>query len=321
MPVRGIGKLAGLALTVAVISVLQIGAAGVASAAETTTAQIGNTGATGTTESTTACTNGTNATAIVVYTNTDTGYTRGVQLICGSGTSPYAGGTNTNGSASGTSTCPSGEYAMGIYGRSGAVVDQIGARCQSSPGSTPDSAPGVGDLGGSPIGPADCPSGQRLVGLNVWWGDYLGEDAIKSVQGICSGPAIACDQVITGTRASLTVTSGTTCLRNATITGGISVARGATLDIENSTVQGSISANHPAGLRICGSTTGGISVSGATGYVSIGDPASNCAPNTINGGLTAANNTGGGTIAGNTITGSWTVTNNTPAFTVTGNHH
>ena len=143
--------------------------------------------------------------------------------------------------------------------------------------------------------------------------------------GSTSSPAAtfttACTQTITGTHSALTVTSGTTCLRNATITGGISVARGATLDIENSTVQGSISANHPAGLRICGSTTSAISVSGATGYVRIGDPTSNCTPNTINGGLTAAKNTGGGTISGNTITGSWTITNNTPPFTVSGNHH
>lgn len=130
-----------------------------------------------------------------------------------------------------------------------------------------------------------------------------------------------CDQTITGTHAALAVTGGTTCLTNATITGGISVGRGASVNIQNTTVQGSISANHPATVRICGSSTGAITVSAATGYVSIGDPTSNCAPNTIHGGLTAANNTGGGTITGNTITGSWTITNNTPAFTVAGNHH
>ncbi|MGI8679413.1 MAG: Ig-like domain repeat protein, partial [Jatrophihabitans sp.] len=132
---------------------------------------------------------------------------------------------------------------------------------------------------------------------------------------------VTCDQIITGTHASLTLTSGTTCLINATITGGISVGRGAILDIENSTVNGSISANHPATVRICGSTTGAISVTGATGYVRIGDPTNNCAPNTINGSLTAANNTGGGTISGNTITGNWLITGNTPPFTATGNHH
>lgn len=133
---------------------------------------------------------------------------------------------------------------------------------------------------------------------------------------------VGCTQIISGTHAGLTVTAGTTtCLVNATITGGITVARGGTLDIENSTVNGSITASHPAGVRICGSTTGSITVSAASGYVRIGDPANNCTPNTINGGLTAANNTGGGTISGNTITGSWSIAGNTPAFTVAGNHH
>jgi hypothetical protein len=91
--------------------------------------------------------------------------------------------------------------------------------------------------------------------------------------------------------------------------------------VENTTVNGSISANHPAAVRICASTTGAIGISGATGYVLVGDPANNCPPNTINGAFTAANNTGGGTISGNKITGSWLITNNTPAFTATGNHH
>lgn len=130
-----------------------------------------------------------------------------------------------------------------------------------------------------------------------------------------------CTTTITGTHGSVIVTSGTTCLINATITGGISVGRGASLVIENSTVNGSISASHPATVRICGSTTGAINVFAASGYVSIGDPTSNCAPNTIKGSLTAVNNTGGGTISGNTITGSWTIIGNTPPFTVAGNHH
>jgi hypothetical protein len=132
---------------------------------------------------------------------------------------------------------------------------------------------------------------------------------------------VSCDQIITGTHSALSLTSGTTCLLNATIKGGIVVGRGGTLDLENSAVSGSVSANHPATVRMCGSTTGGIALSGATGYVRIGDPTSNCAANTINGGLTATTSSGGGTICGNTISGSWRITNNTPAFTAIGNHH
>ena len=133
---------------------------------------------------------------------------------------------------------------------------------------------------------------------------------------------VSCDHVVTGSvSGGVVLAPGTTCLLHANVSGGISVPAGATLDLENSTVSGSISANHPAGIRICGSTTGAISVSAATGYVRIGDRADNCKPNTVNGGLTAANNTAGGTISGNTITGTWLITKNTPAFTATGNHH
>lgn len=132
---------------------------------------------------------------------------------------------------------------------------------------------------------------------------------------------VHCDVTITGTRAALTVASGTTCLRNATIAGGISARRGAVLDVEDSTVSGSIVAASAAGLRICGSNTGSVAVAAARGYVRLGDPADNCRPNTISGGLTAAANRGGGTISGNTITGKWTITHNAPTFTAVGNHH
>ncbi|MDT4894474.1 MAG: large repetitive protein [Pseudonocardiales bacterium] len=140
---------------------------------------------------------------------------------------------------------------------------------------------------------------------------------------------VACDQTITGVHSSLIVTSGTTCVLNATITGGISVANGAVLDVENSTVNGSISANAPGGLRICGSHTGTITVSKATGFVLIGDPANNCAPNTVAGSILASNNTGGLVIVGNTVSGTVTATGNSgagplPGETgpiVSGNHH
>lgn len=133
--------------------------------------------------------------------------------------------------------------------------------------------------------------------------------------------AILCTTTITGTHAALTVPSGLTCLSHATITGGITVAKGAGLDVESSTVQGGIAAHGAGLLQVCGSKTGSINASGASGATIIGDPADGCAANKISGGLVAANNTGGGTIVNNAISGSWTITNNTPAFTVSGNHH
>ena len=149
---------------------------------------------------------------------------------------------------------------------------------------------------------------------------YYDESSLPSVVCVSGTTTPGCT-MITGTHGSLTITSGSVCLNNATINGGISVGKGATLFIEHSTVNGSISANAPAGLQICRSTTGSISVSGATGLVRIGDPANNCGANTINGGLTAANNKAGLIIVNNKITGSLTTAGNTGTpITISGNH-
>ena len=156
-------------------------------------------------------------------------------------------------------------------------------------------------------------------------GNYL-----SSVSAPPTTVSVFCTTTITGTHSSLNVTSGTTCVSNARITGGISVAKGAVLDIENSTVLGSISANTPDRLRVCGSWTGSVSVSASTGFVLIGDPGvGNCAANTVSGTIVAANNKAGLVIVGNTVSGNVTAVGNSgagplPGQTgpiVSGNHH
>ncbi|MGI8678791.1 MAG: MBG domain-containing protein [Jatrophihabitans sp.] len=146
-------------------------------------------------------------------------------------------------------------------------------------------------------------------------GNYL-----PSTSNPATTVTVACDQTITGRHSSLIVSHGVTCLSGATISGGISVAAGATLDIENSTVRGSITASKPSALRVCGSNTGSITVTKATGPVIIGDPANNCAPNVIDGSVLATDNTGGLRIIGNTITGPLTARNN-PGAVIEGNHN
>lgn len=36
------------------------------------------------------------------------------------------------------------------------------------------------------MGPADCAADTQLIGVAVWWGDYLGEDTVKSIAGMCA---------------------------------------------------------------------------------------------------------------------------------------
>ena len=153
------------------------------------------------------------------------------------------------------------------------------------------------------------------------YGDNSGSYTVTATGQVVANPGCT-GPIITGTHSALTVTSGTTCVYGATITGGISVAAGASLFIVNSTIDGSISAHAPGAVGICGSHTGSISVTAATGLVRIGDPAENCASNTIDGGLTVANNTGGIIVVKNTISGSWAIANNSgDPVTVSGNHH
>lgn len=132
--------------------------------------------------------------------------------------------------------------------------------------------------------------------------------------------SIGCTTTVTGTHSALTASSGLTCVTNATITGGITVASGAQIDIEHSTISGGVAISGSGAARICASTMSSLTVSGATGYVMVGDPANGCAGNTIKGGVTIANNKGGGSLINNKITGSTTVANNNPAWTVSGNH-
>lgn len=150
---------------------------------------------------------------------------------------------------------------------------------------------------------------------------YSGDVNFLASDSASSDVTVRCDRTLTGAVSAVTATSGLTCINRATVSGGISVAKGAALDLERSTVKGSISANAPAGIRICGSTTGAIAVSGATGAVVIGDPRgiNLCAANKISSGITVANNIGPVVVVGNTVPGV-TAANNTGGQTITGNH-
>ena len=139
-----------------------------------------------------------------------------------------------------------------------------------------------------------------------------------------------CTVTITGAQSgAVNVSSGSTCLVNASIKGAIVVKPGASLNLENSTVGGSIVANQtPGTIRICGSTiAGSTQAAGAQGLVIIGDPGdANCAVNTIGGVLVLKNNTHGVEAINNTL-GSLNASNNSgpgpypgDTTTISGNH-
>lgn len=75
--------------------------------------------------------------------------------------------------------------AVGIYGRSGDVLDAIGARCRR-PGGRIVNARLRGGHGGGRRGPFDCPSGEPLIGLQGKSdSDYYGAADVASLSGVC----------------------------------------------------------------------------------------------------------------------------------------
>lgn len=170
---------------------------------------------------------------------------------------------------------------------------------------------------------------------------------LTSATLLTSAPAsaapVTCTTTITGTHPTqLTVTSGVTCLVNATQNGQVTVDAGAGLSVTSSTVNGTVTATDPTSVTYCASTENGtLKVTGATGAVTLGDGGS-CAADTIpslitvtgaagpvdvsglreNGTLTLSGNTGGVTLNGINLSGLAYVQDNTGtgAVTVSGNH-
>lgn len=125
----------------------------------------------------------------------------------------------------------------------------------------------------------------------------------------------------------------------AAVHGPVSIAAGASLNVEGATISGALSASQSAMLRICGSTLSApLGASGDTGAVVIGDGTSGCPKSTISGPVTLKRDSGGVSIqnaavsqlqltgcaggvivTGNNLAGPLTVTENAGGATVTGN--
>jgi Cadherin-like domain len=158
--------------------------------------------------------------------------------------------------------------------------------------------------------------------------------ASVTVLNSSASAAVTCTTTITGAHPTqLTVTSGVTCLVNATQNGNVTVDAGAGLSVTNSKVNGLVTATGASSITYCGSTQSGtMNITGTTGAVTLGDGGS-CAADTIpslitisgavgpvdinglteNGTLTLSGNTGGITVNGISLSGIANVQNNTGA--------
>jgi hypothetical protein len=149
----------------------------------------------------------------------------------------------------------------------------------------------------------------------------LGSTSVGSAADEYTYLAPACTTTITGTNPTpLTVTSGLTCLVNATQNGQITVAPGAGLSVTGSTIHGTVTATSPSEVIYCGSTEdGGLSVTGATGVVALGGTLSDntpCGVDTIPSSVTVTRATAPVMITGLHENGTLTLDNDTAGITV-----
>lgn len=252
------------------------------------------------------------------------------------------GGGGCFGSAGGNAGASGGSGAAGSQGGGGGTSSGAGAAGSGAGGITDGAAGGLGSGGhggnGTPLGKlGGCGGGGGFyggggggapVGSGGGGSSYAPGGSTALASGTGNGsvtisyalPATGCVSPVTGTHGKVYAISGLNCVITATISGNIDVTRGASLDVESSTVSGSVLASSPAGIRICGSTTGKIEITGATGPVVIGDPANGCAGNTINGDVAVANSTGPVTISGNRVSGTVITVSDSGTLTVAGNH-
>ena len=125
-----------------------------------------------------------------------------------------------------------------------------------------------------------------------------------------------CTTTITGTHSTqITVSSGLTCLVDATQSGQVTVEAGAELSVTDSTVSGSVTATDPAGITYCGSTAAGaLTVTGATGPVVLSGALPDgtaCAADTISGAVAITGASAPVTVTGLKQRGTLTLENDT----------
>ncbi|GIJ35680.1 ExeM/NucH family extracellular endonuclease [Micromonospora sediminimaris] len=114
-----------------------------------------------------------------------------------------------------------------------------------------------------------------------------------------------CTTTITGKHSRpLLVTTGLTCVENATIAGPVSIAAGASLRVTGGTINGPVSATRPVLFDLSGTKVSGpVTVAGATGDLKISKAR-------INGPLSLVANLGGVRVDGVTVSGPVVVTGN-----------
>jgi hexosaminidase len=149
---------------------------------------------------------------------------------------------------------------------------------------------------------------------------YSYQDQTRAVPFIATGVP-SCTKTITGTyQGPLTLSSGVTCLDDATITGPVTVRAGAGIYASGSEVRGTLTASGAVAVLLCGTTVSGPAGLANGTRVWLGNRDGNCAPATIKGPVSVTGTTGQVTIEDTTVGGPLVLQNNRATTIVAGNH-
>jgi hypothetical protein len=187
-------------------------------------------------------------------------------------------------------------------------------------------ADGATLLGTSPLnssGHATLITAGLQVGTHTLTATYSGDGNFLSSTSTPQPHLVRCMTVVTGrVNGGLTV-SGSTCVNNATINGGITVLPGAALSLNNSTVNGGVSSTRAKAVTFCADSIHGAStISSTSGFVLIGDNGDggfSCAGNDLRGTLTLTANANQLELGGNDIKGGATISRTTGPGPTPGN--
>jgi arabinogalactan endo-1,4-beta-galactosidase len=170
-----------------------------------------------------------------------------------------------------------------------------------------------GSVTAVPVAWDDAPATDAPGRVTVTGATEYGEvTAVVDVVDAYTAPA--CDATVTGAHyGPLALGSGTTCLADdARVYGPVNVADGAGLVIDDAQVKGPVTATGAAVVLLCAADVSGpLTLTGGSS-ITLGNPATGCAPNQVSGPVTVTDTTGWNVIAGNEIEGPLSCTGNEP---------
>jgi hypothetical protein len=159
-----------------------------------------------------------------------------------------------------------------------------------------------------PLGPggASVELGALRPGEHTFTATYGGGTNFQGSSGSTT-VSVVCRTTITGSVASPLTVKRSTCIQpGARIEGPITVKPGAALAVDDARIDGPITANGAKAILVCAARVGGgLTIKGTQRFLVIGDEASGCDGNRINGPVSLAKNAGPVALEHNRI-GGWT---------------